>query len=89
MERRYVALIDDRMGKTAKQITKCLLATYLSISSRTVDHTVLLYISNVYASFQNRVLGRVFGPKRDKVTRDWRKLHSEKLDDLYPSLNIK
>jgi hypothetical protein len=33
--------------------------------------------------FENRVLRRVFGPKRDEVTREWRKLHNEKLSDLY------
>jgi len=32
--------------------------------------------------FENRVLRRVFGPKRDEVTGDWRKLHNEKLCDL-------
>ena len=38
--------------------------------------------------FQNRVLRRIFGPKMDEVTRDWRKLHNEKLHDLYSSLKI-
>jgi len=33
--------------------------------------------------FKNRVLRRVFGPKRDEVTGEWRKLHNEKLSDLY------
>ena len=33
--------------------------------------------------FENRVLGRVFGPKRDEVTGVWRKLHNEELNDLY------
>ena len=32
--------------------------------------------------FENRVLRRVFGPKRDEVTGDWRKLHNEELNDL-------
>jgi hypothetical protein len=32
--------------------------------------------------FKNRVLRRVFGPKRDKVTGEWRKLHNEELNDL-------
>ena len=31
----------------------------------------------------NRVLRRIFGPKRDEVTREWRKLHNEELNDLY------
>jgi hypothetical protein len=33
--------------------------------------------------FENRVLGRIFGAKRDEVTREWRKLHNEELNDLY------
>jgi hypothetical protein len=38
--------------------------------------------------FENRVLRRVFGHKRDEVTREWRKLHKEELNDLYFSPNI-
>ena len=38
--------------------------------------------------FVNRVLRRIFGPKRDEVTREWRKLHKEELNDLYSSPNI-
>jgi hypothetical protein len=37
---------------------------------------------------ENRVLRRTFGPKRDEVTRDWRKLHNEGLHNLYSSPNI-
>jgi hypothetical protein len=33
--------------------------------------------------FEKRVLRRVFGPKRDEVTGEWRKLHNEELNDLY------
>ena len=33
--------------------------------------------------FENRVLGRIFGPKRDGVTGEWRKLHNEELNSLY------
>jgi hypothetical protein len=35
--------------------------------------------------FENRVLRRIFGPKRDEVTREWRKLQNEELHDLYYS----
>jgi len=35
--------------------------------------------------FENRVLRRIFGPKRDEVTGEWRKLHNEGLNDLYCS----
>ena len=38
--------------------------------------------------FENRVLRRIFGPKRDEVTGEWRKLHSEELNDLYWSPNV-
>jgi hypothetical protein len=38
--------------------------------------------------FENRVLRRIFGPKRDEVTGEWRKLHNEELNDLYFSSNI-
>jgi len=38
--------------------------------------------------FEYRVLRRIFGPKRDKVTREWRKLYNEEFNDLYCSLNI-
>ena len=38
--------------------------------------------------FENRVLRRVFWPKRDEVTGEWRKLHNEELRDLYSLPNI-
>jgi hypothetical protein len=38
--------------------------------------------------FENRVLRRIFGPKRDEVTGDWRKLHNEELHGLYSSTSI-
>jgi hypothetical protein len=38
--------------------------------------------------FENRVLRRVFGPKRNEVTGEWRKLHNEELNDLYSLPNI-
>ena len=38
--------------------------------------------------FENRVMRRVFGPKRDEVTGEWRKLHKEDLNDLYSLPNI-
>jgi hypothetical protein len=38
--------------------------------------------------FENRVLRRIFGPKRDEVTRGSRKLHNKKLQNLYSSPNI-
>jgi hypothetical protein len=38
--------------------------------------------------FENRVLRRIFGPRRDEVTRTWKKLHNEELRELYPSPSI-
>ena len=38
--------------------------------------------------FENRVLRKVIGPKREEVTGEWRKLHNEELNDLYSLPNI-
>ena len=38
--------------------------------------------------FESRVLRRIFVPKRDEVTGEWRKLHNEELNDLYCTQNI-
>jgi hypothetical protein len=38
--------------------------------------------------FENRILRRIFGPKRDEVTGEWRKFHNEELHILYSSPNI-
>ena len=38
--------------------------------------------------FENKVLRRIFGPKRDEVTGEWKTLHKEELNDLYSSSNI-
>jgi len=38
--------------------------------------------------FENRVLRRIFGPRRDEVIREWRKVHNEELNELYSSPNI-
>jgi hypothetical protein len=42
----------------------------------------------MFLVFENRVLRRIFGPKRDEVTGEWRKLHNEELHILYSSPNI-
>jgi hypothetical protein len=38
--------------------------------------------------FENRALRRIFGPRRDEVTGEWRKLHNEELNDLYSSPSL-
>jgi len=38
--------------------------------------------------FENRVFRRIFGPKRDEVRGEWRKLYNEEFNDLYSSPNI-
>jgi len=38
--------------------------------------------------FENRVWRKIFGPKRDEITGEWRRLHIEELNDLYSSPNI-
>jgi hypothetical protein len=60
-----------------------------------LKYTELYFGSLVYMGvkrtvkvFESRVLRRLFGPKRDEVTWDWRKLHDEELYDTYSSPNI-
>ena len=65
---------------------------------RTIILTVVLYACETWLLtlieehrlrvFENRVLRRIFGPKRDEVTGEWRKLHNEELKDLCSSPNI-
>jgi hypothetical protein len=38
--------------------------------------------------FENRIFRRIFGPKKDEVRREWRKIHNEEVNDLYCSPNI-
>ena len=58
---------------------------------RTIILPVVLYGCETWSPtlrmFENRVLRRIFGPKRDKVTGEWRKVYEE-LNDLYSSPNI-
>jgi hypothetical protein len=65
---------------------------------RTIIFPVVLYGCKIWSLtlreehrlrvFENRVLKRIFGPKRDEMTGDWRKLRKEELHNLYSSPNI-
>ena len=65
--------------------------------SRTVILPVVLYECETWSltlreehrlrMFENRVLRRIFGPRRDGVTGEWRKVHNEESNDLYSSSN--
>jgi hypothetical protein len=71
-----------------------LLSTKLKIEIyRAIIFSLVLYGSETWSLtlreerrlsvFENRVLRRIFGPKREEVTREWRELHNEELNDLY------
>jgi hypothetical protein len=63
----------------------------------TIFHPVVLYVCKTWSLilkeehrlrvFENRVMRRIFGSKRDEVTGGWRELHNEELRDLYSSQN--
>ena len=63
---------------------------------RTINFPVVLYGCEAWSLtlreerklrvFENMVLRRIFGPRRDEVTGEWRRLHNEELNDLYPIL---
>jgi len=76
-----------------------LLSKYLKIKIyRTLILPVVLYGCETWSLilreerklsvFENMVLRRIFGPRRDEVTGEWRRLHKKKLNDLYCSPNI-
>jgi len=80
-------------------IDKCLLLQNLKIKIyRTIILPVVLYGRETWSLtlreemklrvFENMVLRRIFGPRRDEVTGEWRRWHNEELNDLYSSPNI-
>ena len=70
----------------------------LSVGFRSIILPVVLYGCEAWSLtlreerklrvFENMVLRRIFGPRRDEITREWRRLHNEELSDLYSSPNI-
>jgi hypothetical protein len=60
------------------------------LSSRLLSRNVKvkIYETIILRVFENRVLRRIFGPKRDEVTGEWRKLHNEEFHNLYSSPDI-
>ena len=81
------------------RLSSCLLPKNLKIKiRRNIILPVVLYGCETWSLtlreerrlrvFENRVLRRIFGPKRDEVNGEWRKLHNVELNDLYFSPNI-
>jgi hypothetical protein len=57
------------------------------VTNVTKERTAFIFRKEV-VKFENRVLRRIFGPKRDEVTGGWRKLHNDELHGLYSSPSI-
>ena len=74
-------LSSSLLSKTLKiKIYKTIIFTVVLYGYET--WSVTLMVERRLMVFENRVLRRVFGPKRDEVTGEWRKLHDEELRDL-------
>jgi hypothetical protein len=63
-------------------------STVINLSLLIVGWSLKLREEHRLRVFENRVLRRVFGPNRDEVTGEWRKLHNEEFHYLYCSPNI-
>ena len=60
----------------------------MSILRTSVISVIVFYLLYGVYVFENRVLRRIFGPKRDEVTGEWRRLHAKNIYALYSSPNI-
>jgi hypothetical protein len=80
-------------------LSSCLLSKNVKVRIyKTIILSVVLYVCEIWSQtlreehklrlFENRVLSRIFGPKRDEVTGGWRKLHNEEFHDLYSSPSV-
>jgi len=76
-----------RLSTTAYSIYSQLSSTLAAVPPSATRGRAILREGRSLGVFENRVL-RIFGPKKDEVTREWRKLHNEELNDLYSSPNI-
>jgi len=78
-------------------LSSSLLSKIIKKLQRTVILSIILYgyenwsltlkEEHLLRVFQNKVLRRIFGPKRDQVTREWRELYNEELNEMYSSPN--
>jgi hypothetical protein len=80
-------------------LSSCLLSRKVKVKiNKTIILPVVLYGCETWSLtlseehrlrvFENRILRRIFGPKKDEVTGEWRKLHNEELHNLYSSPDI-
>ena len=75
-------------GYFVLRVLHCKIGDLCSITVDTVLGLLTLRDERRPRVFENRVLRRIFGPRRDEITRKWRKLHNKELNDLYSSPNI-
>jgi hypothetical protein len=72
-----------------KPIVRCNIAVYiLVITPSVLISSSLSFYSFFSILFENRVLRRIFGTKRDEGTGDWRKLHNKELHNFYSTPSI-
>jgi hypothetical protein len=78
----YMLKEEKSARTTTKAATRKILKAIFTISTdrKTEEHRLRV--------FENRVLRRILGPKRNEVTGEWRKLHNEEFRDLYSSPSI-